>query len=148
MLFKQEKPEHVITIDCGGKPKPMPHPEVGKIYHSFDDGKIRLSRLEDWLITKKIDLDHDTIRSKLKEDLQKVIEDEYWIFKPEQTIIYKAYRVHDGKKCGDSCYFLRTKSEGWFGCLCDFLMWCELDVDNRWYNELIKEEKKLNKRKK
>lgn len=50
MLFKSGRPNGGITVVSLGsskKPKPMPEPEVGKIYHGFDDGKIRLSRLVD-----------------------------------------------------------------------------------------------------
>ena len=36
------------------------------------------------------------------------------------------------------CYYLRTKDGGWFGV--NYFWPCELDVDNRWYNELVKEE--------
>ena len=38
-----------------------------------------------------------------------------------------------------TCYFIRTKEGGWFGAYAKMFFWCELDVDNRWYNELIKE---------
>lgn len=37
------------------------------------------------------------------------------------------------------CYFIRTKEGGWFGANARCLWWCELDVDNRWYNQLIEE---------
>ena len=54
MKFKEAKKDLGITfIGDGSKMSPiMPEPEVGKIYHGFDDGKIRLSRLVDWTITK------------------------------------------------------------------------------------------------
>lgn len=145
MKFKErEKSESNITVlYLGGTKKPMPEPEVGKIYHGFDDGKIRLSRLIDWKILERIDLDNDEVDQELLDDLQKEILHFYWVFSPEQTIIFKAQAVDDegnfDAEIGD-CYFIRTQSGGWFGALANLFFWCELDVDNRWYNKLIKEQ--------
>lgn len=48
MLFKKNDRDHnVIVIGGNTREEFMPDPEVGKIYHGFDDGKIRLSRLVD-----------------------------------------------------------------------------------------------------
>ena len=56
MRFKEaKKHSNIVFIGIGydDEMNPiMPEPEVGKIYHGFDDGKIRLSRLVDWTITK------------------------------------------------------------------------------------------------
>ena len=43
MKFKEAKKDSNITfIGWGNKMNPiMPEPEVGKIYHGFDDGKVR-----------------------------------------------------------------------------------------------------------
>lgn len=123
----------------------MPEPEVGKIYHGFDDGKIRLSRLIDWKITKRIDLDNDKVSKHLLRVLQKDIKHCYWLFDTEQTIIFHARAVDENGKYDKeigSCYFIRTKEGGWFSAFANTFWWCELDVDNRWYNELIKEEQK------
>ena len=145
MKFKEAKKDSNITfIGYDTKMNPiMPEPEVGKIYHGFDDGKIRLSRLIDWKITKRIDLDNDKVSKNLLKILQKEIEECDWIFDSEQTIIYRAYAVDENGKYDRSigyCYYLRTKEGGWFGANARPLCWCELDVDNRWYNELVKEE--------
>ena len=145
MKFKEAKEDSNITfIGYDTKMNPiMPEPEVGKIYHSFDDGKIRLSRLIDWKIVKRIDLDNDKVSKNLLKILQKEIEECDWIFDSEQTIIYRAYAVDENGKYDRSigyCYYLRTKEGGWFGANARLLCWCELDVDNRWYNELVKEE--------
>ena len=144
MLFKSGKPDGVFTIISLGSDensKPMPEPEVGKIYHSFNDGKIRLSRLNDWKIIKRIDLDNDKVSKYLLRIIQQEIKECYWLFDTEQTIIYRAYAVDKNGKYDREigyCYYLRTKEGGWFGANNGF--WnCELDVDNRWYNELIKE---------
>lgn len=144
MKFKEAKKDPNITfIGCDNKMNPiMPEPEVGKIYHGFDDGKIRLSRLVDWKIIKRIDLDNDKVSKNLLRAIQKEIEESYWIFDSEQTIIFYAKAVDENGKYDKqigTCYFIRTKSGGWFGACSNMFWWCELDVDNRWYNELIKE---------
>ena len=144
MKFKEAKKDSDITfIGDDSKMSPiMPEPEVGKIYHGFDDGKIRLSRLVDWKIIKRIDLDNDKVSKNLLRALQKEIEESYWIFDSEQTIIFYAKAVDENGKYDKqigTCYFIRTKKGGWFGACSNMFWWCELDVDNRWYNELIKE---------
>lgn len=144
MKFKEAKPkQHFVVIGSDNKMNPiMPEPEVGKIYHSFDDGKIRLSRLIDWKITKRIDLDNDKVSKHLLRVIQRDIKECYWLFDTEQTIIFHAKALDEkGKydKAIGTCYFIRTKSGGWFSAYAKMFWWCELDVDNRWYNELIKE---------
>lgn len=144
MKFKGAKKDPNITfIGYDAKMNPiMPEPEVGKIYHGFDDGKIRLSGLVDWKIIKRIDLDNDKVSKNLLRALQKDIEESYWIFDLEQTIIFYAKAVDENGKYDKqigTCYFIRTKDGGWFGACSNRFWWCVLDVDNRWYNELIKE---------
>ena len=144
MKFKEAKKDPNITfIGYDTKMNPiMTEPEVGKIYHGFDDGKIRLSRLVDWKIVKRIDLDNDKVSKNLLRALQKDIEESYWIFDSEQTIIFYAKAVDENGKYDKqigTCYFIRTKDGGWFSAYSNMFWWCELDVDNRWYNELIKE---------
>ena len=144
MKYKESKKDsNIISIGVDDKMNPiMPEPAVGKIYHSFDDGKIRLSRLVDWKIIKRIDLDNDKVSKNLLRALQKEIEESYWIFDSEQTIIFYAKAVDENgrydKQIG-TCYFIRTKEGGWFSVYSNTLWWCKLDVDNRWYNELVKE---------
>ena len=145
MEFKEAKKDSDITfIGDGSKMSPiMPEPEVGKIYHGFDDGKIRLSRLVDWKIIKRIDLDNDKVSKNLLRVIQQEIKKSYWLFDTKQTIIYRAYAVDEKGKYDRSigyCYFIRTKEGGWFSANARCFWWCELDVDNRWHNELIKEE--------
>lgn len=144
MKFKEAKKDSNITfIGYDIKMNPiMPEPEVGKIYHGFDDGKIRLSRLIDWKIIKRIDLDNDKVSKNLLRVLQQEIKECYWLFDTEQTIIYRAYAADKNGKYDREigyCYFIRTKEGGWFGANANCFWSCELDVDNRWYNELIKE---------
>ena len=144
MKFKEAKKDsNIVSIGGDDKMSPiMPEPEVGKIYHGFDDGKIRLSRLVDWKIIKRIDLDKDKVSKNLLRALQKEIEESYWIFDLEQTIIFYAKAVDENGKYDKqigTCYFIRAKEGGWFSACSNRFWWCELDVDNRWYNELIKE---------
>ena len=144
MKFEERKPaENITFIGWDEKMDPiMPEPEVGKIYHGFDDGKIRLTRLVDWKITKRIDLDNDKVSKHLLKVLQRDIKECYWLFDTEQTIIFHAKAVDEkgkyDKEIG-TCYFIRTKAGGWFSAYSNMFWWSELDVDNRWYNELIKE---------
>ena len=114
MKFKEAKKDSNITfIGYDNKMSPiMPEPEVGKTYHGFDDGKIRLSRLIDWKITERIDLDNDKVSERLIEAIQRDIKDCYWLYDTEQTIIFHAKAVdEDGKydKQIGTCYFIRTK---------------------------------------
>lgn len=146
MLFKSGKPSGVVTIvslGSGEKPEPVPEPEVGKIYHGFDDGKITLSRLVDWKIVKRIDLDNDEVSKNLLRVLQREIKVHYWLFDTKQTIIYRAYAVDESGKYDKHigyCYYLRTKDGRWFGANANCFWACELDVDNRWYDLLIAED--------
>ena len=143
MNFKQKHSDGITFIGWDEKMHPiMPEPEVGKTYHGFDDGKIKFSRLVDWKITKRIDLDNDKVSKHLLKVLQRDINDCYWLFDTEQTIIFHAKAVDKNDKYDKeigTCYFIRTKSGGWFSAYSNMFWWCELDVDNRWYNELIKE---------
>ena len=144
MIFKgAKKDQNIIFVRLDDKMNPiMPEPEVGKIYHGFDDGKIKLSRLVDWKIVKKIDLDNDKVSKNLLRVLQQEIKKSYWLFDTEQTIIYRAYAVDEKGKYDRRfgyCYFIRTKRGGGFGANARCLWVCELDVDNRWYNELLNE---------
>lgn len=144
MLFKSGSSRGVVTVVSFGnakKPEPIPEPEVGKIYHGFDDGKITLSRIVDWKIVKRIDLDKDKVSKYLLRLIQKEIKKYYWLFDTKQTIIYRAYAVDEKGKYDKHigyCYYLRTEDGRWFGA--NSFWACELDVDNRWYDLLIAED--------
>lgn len=144
MLFKSGSSRGVVTVVSFGNAKkrePVPEPEVGKIYHGFDDGKITLSRVVDWKIVKRIDLDNDKVSKYLLTLIQKEIKKYYWLFDTKQTIIYRAYAVDEKGKYDKHigyCYYLRTEDGRWFGA--DSFWACELDVDNRWYDLLIAED--------
>ncbi len=139
MKFKEGHSYNIICVDM--MPPIMPEPEVGKVYHAFDDGKITIFRLIDWKITKRIDLDHDKVSKHLIQVLQREIKECYWLYDAEQTVIFHAKAVDENGKYNKeigTCYFIRTKSGGWFGACGNTFFSCELDVDNRWYDSLMR----------
>lgn len=145
MLFKQKDENNVIVL--GGVEHDTPAPEVGKVYKCFDDGKIRLSRLDYWRIDEAINLDNGELDAETLLDIAEEINNCYWLYSPEQHIIYKATMVNeDGSvyryQAGDEptvCYFLRTKNKEWFGC-CSFWWDGLLDVDDYYFNKYIGED--------
>lgn len=115
MIFKQEDLGNVIILGSK-KVDPAPELEVGKIYNVFDDGKISYSRLDKWKILEAIDLDNENnLDDEVLSELKKEINDCYWLYSPEQKIIYRAKMIDDSDDY--YCYFLRTKHGGWFGSL-------------------------------
>jgi len=146
MKFKQQENTDVIVIVSDDEIRIAPAPEVGKVYKCFDDGKIRLSRLDYWHIDEAIDLDNDIIDPALLNILKEQINECYWLYSPEQHIIYKAtmvnedgsvYRYEEDDEPYE-CYFLRTKNGDWFGLGC-FLWEGLLDIDDYYYNKFIKD---------
>lgn len=146
MIFKQQKEDSHITIIMSFEHN-SPAPEVGKIYKCFDDGKIRYSRLEYCRIDKAIDLDKDVIDKDLLDMLKDEINEIYWLYEPEQHIIYQGTMVNkDGSTYfykdeaePTICYFLRTKQKEWFGAgnwIGDGL----LDTDDYYFNKYLKDE--------
>ena len=143
MNFKQKENEDVMVINCD-EIRNAPAPEIGKIYKCFDDGKIRLNRLDYWRIDEAIDLDNDVIDPELLDMLKEGIDNCYWLYSPEQHIIYKATMVnkdgsvyrYDGDDGPQECYFIRTKNGEWFGL--DFFLWDGLlYVDDYYYNKYL-----------
>lgn len=140
MIFKQENQDGITVV---GKNHKMPAPEVGKVYKAFDDGKIRLSRLDYWHIDRAIDLDKDEVDQEVLDELQEEIETCYWLYDKEQHIIYEATMVNkDGSTWfwkddtePTKCYFLYTQQGDWFGT--GFLIAGLLDVDGHYYNWLM-----------
>ena len=147
MIFKQRENTDTFIVIGGGVEHDTPAPEVGKVYKCFDDGKIRWSRLEYFRILEAIDLDNDEVDPELLENLAAEIDSAYWLYEPEQHIIYKGMMVNkDGSiyryKPEDEptiSYFLRTKQKEWFGSCC----WLDdglLDTDDYYYNTYVKED--------
>lgn len=142
MIFEQQDRKDVIRI---GEPhySNTPAPEVGKIYKAFDDGKVKWSRLDYWRIDRAIDLDKGEADEELLEYLQDEINTCYWLYSKEQHVIYEATMVNeDGSEWHykedtepTKCYFLYTQDHCWFGT--GFLVAGLLDVDERYYKELV-----------
>ena len=107
----------------------MKLPEIGKTYHYFDDGKIRLSRREEVIITEIIpfnEIDSETLR----EWKEEVIEC-HWLYAKETDYFIKA-----NLKIEKDLYYLvfvRTLDNRWFS-----LGWWAgvLDVDGTLNNKL------------
>lgn len=127
MVFTQEDLHDVIIL--GNKKLTLcqaPELEVGKVYNAFDDGKISYSRLIEWKIIEAIDLDNENnLDNEVLSELGKEISSCYWLYSPEQRIIYKAKMIDYSD---EYCYFLRTKRGGWFGALSGWFD-SELDYD-------------------
>ena len=143
MQFKQRGDTPNFTVIMSGVEHDTPAPEVGKVYKCFDDGKIRLSRLDYWRIDEAIDLDNDELDAETLQEIAEEINQCYWLYSPEQHIIYKATMVNEDGSVYDEptvCYFLRTKQKEWFGSCC-FLLDGLLDTDDYYYNKYIKESK-------
>ena len=127
MIFEQ-KDLHKISVLGDKKYTQAPELEVGKIYNVFDDGKISYSRLIQWEILEAIDLDNEnTLPDEILSQLGEEIKSCYWLYSPEQTIIYRAKMIDSTQDY--YCYFLRTKQGGWFGALSWFDG--EVDYDNK-----------------
>lgn len=146
MIFKQQKRSDDFVIILAGNEHDTPAPEVGKVYKAFDDGKIRWSRLDYWRIDEAIDLDAEGVDQELIDYIAKEIDTCYWLYSPEQHIIYKATMVNkDGSPWlwkddtePTECYFLRTKAKEWFGT--GFLIAGLLDTDDYYFNKYLKDE--------
>ena len=104
----------------------QPVPEVGKEYHTFDDGKIRLSRHAIATIAEVIPFKE--ANTKLIDFWHKEVDDCYWLLENETDYFVKA--EYDD----ETSYFVRTKDGGWFS-----LGWfgARLDIDGSLYKKLL-----------
>ena len=136
MLFKQEDLGGVIVSE--DYTETLIYPEVGKTYNVFNDGKIRESRLEQWKIIEEINLDKDKVDKELLDAIKTEVMTCYWLYSPEQTLIYKAERIYsEPRDHKEYNYFLATKQNGWFSI--GFLDAGLLDIDGSCYDNLMKE---------
>ena len=101
-------------------------PEVGKEYHTFDDGKIRPSRHAITTISEVIPFD-DCSDTELLELWHNEVEECYWLYATETDYFVKA--EYDD----ETAYFVRTKDGGWFS-----LGWfgSRLDIDGSLYEKM------------
>lgn len=80
-------------------------PVVGKTYHYFDDGKIKLSRRGEVVVTEVIafkDIDQNTLNY-----WQAEVEECDWLYAPKTDFFVKVDTFFD-------IIFVRTKDDNWF----------------------------------
>lgn len=107
----------------------QPVPEVGKEYHTFDDGKTNPSRHSITKITEVIPFIacKDTA---LLEAWKIEVECSYWLYANETDYFVKAeYNDKD-----EPSYFVRTKDGGWFSL---GFFGARLDIDGSLYNKML-----------
>lgn len=114
----------VITINTTPY-KLQPVPEVGKEYHTFDDGKIKPSRHAITTIVEVIPFkEADT---ELLEEWCANVAECYWLYASKTDYFVKA-EYHN-----ETSYFVRTTDGGWFS-----MGWfgSRLDVDGSLYEKM------------
>ena len=120
-------------------------PEVGKIYHVFDDGKIKLTR--HYLVKCKEvipfkELSTDPKYKDVFESWQDAVKEIDWVFNTttDYVVLCETYDeetdsvVHDD----EPLYYARTRQWGWFG-FGTFLDDGILDVDRSVWQEFYKD---------
>lgn len=101
------------TVLYSRKKDIQPIPEVGKKYHCFDDGKIRLSR--HFIIQVDEVLNHMEFKKKYPEQFQQYIEQSkecYWLLSRRSDKFIITYKGEND----ELGVYVRTKQGGWFGC--------------------------------
>lgn len=108
--------------------KEQPVPEVGKEYHTFDDGKVKPNRHSIITITDVIpstEFKNSTIISVQEHEVQSC----YWLYAEETD--YFVIGTYDKEELE---YFVRTKEGGWFSL--GFFA-ARLDIDGSLYNNMV-----------
>jgi hypothetical protein len=115
-----------VTIINTTPYKEQPVPEVGKEYYTFDDGKIRPSRLSIATISKVIPFAE--VNPELLDTWKQNVEECYWLYATETDYFIEA--EYDD----ETVHFIRTTDGGWFS-----LGWfgARLDIDGSLYNKMI-----------
>ena len=118
-----------VTIINTEPYKLQPVPEVGKEYHIFDDGKIRLSRHDIVRIIDVIPFEDEDLGTDLLDKWSAEKEECDWLYAQETDYFVRA-------KCGkdtDHMYFVRTVDSGWFS----LGFWASrLDTDGSLYEKM------------
>ena len=110
-------------------------PEFGKIYHMFDDGKVKPTRHYTCKIISVIPFDK-CYDKKLIAFWKEYVKEHHWLFSPETD--YFVMGVSDFDK--NPLYFVRTLDGGWFSM--DYPNWwmsARLDVTGELYEIMVKE---------
>jgi hypothetical protein len=103
----------------------QPVPEVGKEYHTFDDGKINPNRHGIAIISNVIPFaEADT---ELLDFWKQEVDECYWLYAKETDYFVKA------EYTDETSYFVRTEDGGWFS-----LGWfgARLDIDGSLYKKM------------
>jgi hypothetical protein len=115
--------------------KEQPVPEVGKEYHIFDDGKIKLSRHYIATVIEIIPaLQSAGLYPELYDAWQTNLKEAYWLFAEETDYFVKAESDYDK----NPLYFVRTVDGGWFSI--DYpncWMGARLDIDGSLHSKLM-----------
>ena len=112
---------------------------MNKTYKYFDDGKIRLSRMDEVLIKEIIPFSNIDIKT-LNEWLKEVAEC-HWLYSSNTDYFIKATMFED--EDDKEITFVRTKDRGWFS----LGFWAgRLDIDGTLERSILEEE--INERKK
>ena len=116
-----------ITLLNPKEYKEQPVPEVGKEYHTFDDGKIKPSRHSIVKITEVIpytEFRNSTILSAWGHEVQSC----YWLYAKETDYFVV------GEYDDEVGYFVRTTDGGWFSI---GFFGSRLDIDGSLYQKMI-----------
>lgn len=114
----------------------QPVPEVGKEYHIFDDGKVRLSRHYIAEVQKLIYPNEAYEMADLYRAWEEQVRECYWLFAQDTDYFVKATSSYDA----NPLYFVRTVDGGWFSI--DYpnpWMGARLDIDGSLYNNMIEQ---------
>lgn len=125
-----------VTIINTTPYKFQPVPEVGKEYHIFDDGKIRMSRHYIAEVQKLIYPDEAYEMADLYKAWEEQVRECYWLFAQDTDYFVKATSSYDA----NPLYFVRTVDGGWFSIdYPNVWMGARLDIDGNLYNEMMKD---------
>ena len=118
--------------------KVQPVPEIGKVYHAFDDGKIYPSRHMLIRIDEIISFDH--MKPWMKAVVHYEAENHDWLFDVHTDYIVKGiWAVENKGKVEDRpLWFIRTKDGGWFSADVDnYMDGCVLDVTGELWDNMV-----------
>lgn len=137
MYMKHNKPngypKPTRTVLYSHKKHLKPIPEVGKMYHCFDDGKITFSR--HFIIQVDEVLGHQEFKRKYPgqfEIYRKAVKGHYWLYSTHSD---KFVITHKGEN-DELGVYVRTKQGGWFG-IGEWWNSAVLDVTGKFWKSLV-----------
>jgi len=107
-------------------------PEIGKIYKTFDDGKITKSRMYE--IKIKDIIPFKKANEKLIKQWKEEVKDHDWLYARETDY----FCISETNEDNDVEVFVRMIDGRWFSFSNGFLTYSLLDIDGSLYTELIK----------